>query len=77
MSKTVQSGQFLNKALGNLGKKKKALLNLLLLLKVLPKLTTKEILSVLEKFESKISEKGVERKRIHFTYFERKYGWYP
>ena len=76
MSKTVQSGQFLNKALGNLGKKK-ALLNLLLLLKVLPKLTTKEISSVLEKFESKISEKGVERKRIHFTYFKRKYGWYP
>ena len=69
LAKIIQSGGFLRKT-GNLGKKK-VLLDLAVLLAkdVLPKLATKATLSLLDKFERKISGKGAVRPGRGFNLF--------
>ena len=67
LPKIIQSGRFSGKALGNLCQK--ALLDFAVPLAkdVLPKLVTKATLSILNKFQRKISGGAtVSRKRIHF-----------
>ena len=69
LPKTIQSGGFLFKTLGNLSKKVLLDLAVPLAKVVLPKLATKATSSVLDKFERKITGKGAVRAGRGFTFF--------
>ena len=69
LSKTIESGRFLGKTLGNLDKKVLLDLAVSLVKDVMPKLATKATSYLLNKFEREINERGAERTGKIFTLF--------
>lgn len=69
LSKMTQSGGFVGKIVGNLGKRALLDLSVLLAKHVLPQLANKATLSILDNFERKISGKRAVRAGKGFTLF--------
>ena len=78
LSKMTQSGGFVDKIVGNLGKRALLDLSVLLANNVLPQLANKATLSILDNFERKISGKRAVRVGKGFTLFilNEDCGWY-
>ena len=74
----TQSGGFVDKIVGNLGKRALLDLSVLLANNVLPQLANKATLSILDNFERKISGKRAVRVGKGFTLFilNEDCGWY-